>query len=75
MFLQFFELGNKAFNSSEFYDAVRFYKKALEIDPNNENCMVNYASALFEIKEYELSIEMSNHLPWLLEFLANKLDG
>jgi stress-induced-phosphoprotein 1 len=45
--------GNTAYTARKFDEALEFYKKALEIDPQNVNLLINCTAVYFEKGEYE----------------------
>jgi stress-induced-phosphoprotein 1 len=48
--------GNTAYTSRKFDEALEFYKKALEIDPQNVALMINCTAVYFEKGEFEKCI-------------------
>jgi len=58
----FFELGNDAFDGEDYEKAINHYKKALGLEPENLGLLYNLSLSLFEINDYQSSIEISNKL-------------
>lgn len=52
------ELGNAAYKKKDFETALKHYKKAFELDPNNIIYMNNEAAVHFENKDYDKCIEV-----------------
>ena len=58
----FHELGNEAFDRENFEEAVKQFNKALYQDPDNPEVLYNLSLSLYEIKEYQASINASNKI-------------
>eukprot|EP01061_Rhynchopus_euleeides_P019548 TRINITY_DN3212_c0_g2_i1.p1 TRINITY_DN3212_c0_g2~~TRINITY_DN3212_c0_g2_i1.p1 ORF type:complete len:543 (+),score=312.26 TRINITY_DN3212_c0_g2_i1:87-1715(+) len=50
--------GNKLYKAKKFEEAISFYNKALDVEPNNIQYMNNIAAVHLEQKDYEKCIEM-----------------
>lgn len=58
----FYDLGNEAFDNENFEEAIKQFNKALEQDPNNPEILYNLSLSLYEINEYQASINVSNKI-------------
>ena len=58
----FYDLGNNAFDNENFEEAIKQFNKALEQDPNNPEILYNLSLSLYEVNEYQASINVSNKI-------------
>ena len=58
----FYDLGNKAFDNENFEEAIKQFIKADNQDPNNSEILYNLSLSLYEIDEFQASVNVSNKI-------------
>lgn len=58
----FYDLGNEAFDNENFEEAIKQFIKADNQDPNNSEILYNLSLSLYEIDEFQASINVSNKI-------------
>ncbi len=50
------DVGNRYFQEANYEEAINYFTKAIEIDPQNEVCYCNRSNAFYALKQYQNSL-------------------
>ncbi|MCX7820404.1 MAG: tetratricopeptide repeat protein [Brevinematales bacterium] len=66
LYKSYFNLGQLAVENNNYFDAIYYYEKAININPYDNRLLINLAIVYSEVLEFEKAIKVINKIPEVL---------